>query len=97
MSELDEMEAIEWAVSEYERCGKWPSRRFRVVAHGRDRPSVLMTKGAAQKASGKYGGLVVEVIPTFARYMRKYVSTYKNKPKKGSPPQMTMDFSAAHE
>jgi hypothetical protein len=61
-------EAIAWAEEYYEEAHRWPSQRFRVESpYGNSR---LLGPKAADKSQARYGGKVVELIPSRKDYLR---------------------------
>lgn len=60
-------EAIAWAEELYDNTREWPSNRFRVEESAVG-PSRLITSAEADRMQKKYGGKVVELIPSHKQY-----------------------------
>lgn len=67
-SALSPEEAVGYAESYYENHQRWPWRRYRVEGTAAGNSKLLIDM-AAENACRKYGGTIVELIPTRARYL----------------------------
>ncbi len=60
---LDREGALDWAERHYRARGRWPTRRFRVEVSLVGN-SLLMRAGEAGDVQKKYGGEIIELIPS---------------------------------
>jgi hypothetical protein len=70
-TQMTRAEAIEWAEKRFARAGHWPTRRYR-VQDSRAGTSKLLSKTEAHGTMTRYGGKIVELVPSRVDYLAEF-------------------------